>query len=51
MESFHEYMEEYRKEMKKGTIRKAYKGLMEYIMDLRTYFKNNYPEHFVSGLY
>jgi len=51
MESFNQYMEEYRKEMKKGVIKEAYKGLMEYIMDLRTHFKNNYPDYFVSGLY
>jgi len=44
-------MEDYRKEMKKGVIKEAYKGLMEYIMDLRTHFKNNYPDYFVSGLY
>lgn len=51
MGSFQEYMDEYRKEMKKGVVRKAYKSLMDYIMDLRTHFKNNYPEYFVSGLY
>ncbi len=49
MESFHEYINEYRKQMKKGDIKKAYKGLMEYIMDLRTYFNNKYPDYFVSG--
>jgi len=51
MESFNQYMEEYKKEMKKGTIRNAYKGLMEYIMDLRTHLQNKYPDYFVSGLY
>ena len=51
MDSFNQYMEEYKKEMKKGTIRNAYKGLMEYIMDLRTRLQNKYPEHFVSSLY
>ena len=51
MESFNQYMDEYKKEMEKGIIRNAYKGLMDYIMDLRTYFKNNYPDYFVSGLY
>jgi len=51
METFNQYMEEYKKEMKKGTIRNAYKGLMEYIMGLRTHFKNKYPDYFVSGLY
>jgi len=49
MESFHEYMDEYRKQIEKGIISKAYKGLMEYILDLKTYFKNKYPDHFVSG--
>jgi hypothetical protein len=49
MESFHEYINEYRKQLEKGGVKKAYKGLMEYIMDLRTYFKNKYPDYFVSG--
>ncbi|HNR43595.1 MAG TPA: hypothetical protein PLI06_04420 [Methanofastidiosum sp.] len=51
METFNQYMEEYKKEMKKGTIRNAYKGLMEYIMDLRTHLHNKYPDYFVSSLY
>jgi len=49
MESFHEYINEYRTQLKKGAIKKAYKGLMEYIMDLRRHFKNKYPDYFVSG--
>ena len=49
MESFHEYILEYRKQMEKGAIRKAYKGLMEYILNLKTYLKNKYPDYFVSG--
>ncbi len=49
MEPFHEYINEYRKQMEKGVINKAYKGLMEYILDLRTYFKSKYPDYFVSG--
>ena len=49
MESFHEYMDEYRKQLQKGAIQKAYQGLMEYILDLRTHFKNKYPDYFVSG--
>ncbi len=49
MEPFHEYMNEYRKQMEKGAIQKAYKGLMEYVMGLRTYFQNKYPEYFVTG--
>jgi hypothetical protein len=49
MESFHESMQEYRRQLEKGTIQKAYRGLMEYFMDLKTHFKNNYPDYFVSG--
>ena len=35
--------------MKKGVIPEAYKGLMDYIMELRTYLKKKYPNYFVSG--
>jgi len=49
MKSFHEYMDEYRKQMRKGDIAEAYKGLMDYIMNLRTHFQNKYPDYFVSG--
>jgi len=49
MTSFHEYMNEYRKQMKKGALREAYRGLMEYMMELRLYFKRRYPDYFVSG--
>lgn len=49
MDSLDEYIDEYRKQLKKGDIQKAYKGLMEYIMELRRYFQTNYPDYFVSG--
>jgi hypothetical protein len=49
MESFHEPMKEYRKQIEKGVIQEAYRGLMEYIMNLRLYLKNKYPNYFVSG--
>ena len=49
MESFHDYMREYRKQMERGAIQVAYRRLMEYIMDLRAHFKNKYPDYFVSG--
>ena len=49
MGSFHEAMNEYKKQLEKGVIQEAYKGLMEYIMDLRTHFKNKYPDYFGSG--
>jgi hypothetical protein len=39
MTPFHEYLDEYSKQMKKGNIREAYKGLMEYIMGLDKCFR------------
>ncbi len=49
METFHEKMMEYKTQLSKGFIQIAYKGLMDYIHTLRTYFKNKYPDYFVSG--
>jgi hypothetical protein len=49
MGSLQEYLDDYRKQLEKGTLQKAYKGLMEYILILRAYLKNKYPDHFVSG--
>ena len=51
METLHKMMQDYKKQLQKGTIQKAYLGLMEYLMGLRTYLKKKYPEHFVSGFY
>ncbi len=49
MASLQESMNEYKKQLEKGTIQKAYQGLMDYIMWLRSYFENKYPEYSVSG--
>ena len=49
MESLQESVTEYKKQLEKGTIIQAYRGLMEYIMDLRTQFQKKYPDYFVSG--
>jgi Family of unknown function (DUF7000) len=49
METLQKYMKEYRKQLEKGTIQKAYQGMMQYIMALRTHFMKTYPDHFVSG--
>ena len=49
MEPFHESMIEFKSQLEKGTIQKAYQGLMEYFMALRTHFQKKYPDHFVSG--
>jgi hypothetical protein len=44
-------MEELREQLRKGSIQKAYRALISYIMGLRTQFKNRYPDFTVSGLY
>lgn len=49
MESLNEYIDDFKIQLEKGTIQKAYQGLIKYIMDLRTYFNKNYPESIVSG--
>ncbi|HPR42300.1 MAG TPA: hypothetical protein PK718_07135 [Candidatus Methanofastidiosa archaeon] len=51
MGHLNEYMDEYRRQLEKGDITKAYRGLMEYIMGLRTHFKNKYPDCSVSSIY
>lgn len=49
MASFHESMSEYRRLLQKGDLQQAYRGLMEYLMGLRTYFQSRYSAYFVSG--
>ena len=49
MASFQEHMNEYKKQLQKGTVQRAYRGLMDYIMGLRSYFENKYPDYLVSG--
>jgi hypothetical protein len=49
MESFHDNMNEYRKQLEKGTLQAAYRGLMEYFNALRLHFKKKYPDYVVSG--
>jgi hypothetical protein len=49
MESFSEYMNEYKTQLQQGSIQRAYKGLMEYIMGLRTHFATAHPDYSVPG--
>ena len=49
MATFQDYINEYRKQIKKGDIKEAYKRIMEFMMDLRSQFKNKYSDYFVSG--
>ena len=49
MESFHEHMNEYRRQLEKGAIIEAYRGLMDYFGNLRSHFKSKHPYYPVSG--
>lgn len=49
MKPFHECMDEYRAQMEQGVIRMAYRGLMEYVMELRGHFQKGYPGYSVPG--
>jgi len=49
METFHEAMNEYQKQLHKGSINRAYKGLMEYMLNLRTFLITRHPGFYVSG--
>jgi hypothetical protein len=51
MESLSKYISEYKKQMEKGTIQKAYQGLMEYIMYLRTRFIKKFSDWETGNLY
>ncbi len=49
MKSLQENMIEYKKQLAKGVIQKAYRGLMEYMMSLKNHFADKYPAFLVSG--
>ena len=49
MESFHEDMMAFKKQLDKGSIQVAYKGLMDFFMSLRFHFQKKYPEFIVPS--
>ncbi len=51
MESLQEYINEYKKQLGKGVIQRAYQGLMNYLMDLRTHFSKKYPDFAPGNIY
>jgi hypothetical protein len=44
-------VDEFRKQLEKGSIQKAYKALLSYMMSLRSHFSNKYGDKAVSSLY
>ena len=51
MEPLQEYIDEYRKQLEKGVIQKAYRGLLQYMMDLRTHLTKKYPNFEPGNIY
>lgn len=49
MASFNDSLAEYKKQLDKGEIQVAYRGLMDYMMHLKTHFRNRYPGFSVPG--
>lgn len=49
MKSLQENMVEFKKQLKKGVIQKAYLGLMEYMLGLKNYFSGKYPDYSTPG--
>ena len=49
MGSFHKAMQVYRRQLEKGVIQAAYRGLMEYMLALRALFQKQHPELSVPG--
>jgi hypothetical protein len=51
MESIKKDMQEFSRQLEKGSIQRAYRALIAYMMGLRKHFKNNLAGYTVSGLY
>jgi hypothetical protein len=51
MLSIQQEMNDFRRQLKAGSIQKAYRALLGSIGNLRTHFKNSHPAYSVSGLY
>lgn len=49
MKTLQKNMIEYRKQLKKGAIQKAYRGLMQYMLGLKNHFGAKYPDFSASG--
>ena len=51
MQSINKDMQEFSRQLEKGSIQRAYRALIAYMMGLRKHFKNNLAGNTVSGLY
>ena len=51
MDSLNQHILEYRKQLIKGDIQKAYRGIMSFMLGLRSDLENKYPEHVLGTIY
>ena len=51
MDSLDKQIQEYRTQLRKGHIQKAYKGIMTFMSDLKTHLEKSSPDYVVSSLY
>lgn len=49
MKSLQENMVEFKKQLEKGSIQRAFLGLMEYMMSLKNHISNKYPDFSTPG--
>lgn len=51
MDSLNNHIQEYKIQLSKGNIQKAYKGIMIFMSGLKTYLGKRYPDYVTSALY
>jgi len=51
MDSLNAHIREYTFQLGKGHIQKAYRGIMSFMSDLKTYLEDKYPDYTASALY
>lgn len=51
MDKFNSYIQEYKIQLSKGCIQKAYKGIMTFMSDLRIYLEGKHLDYSASALY
>ena len=50
-ESLNQEIQEYRLQLQKGYLQKAYKGIMAFMSELKTMLGKKYPEYIAGALY
>jgi len=51
MNSLNKHIKEYRLQLSKGHIQKAYKGIMTFMSGLKSHLEKDYPDYLTSALY